>query len=529
MVDGDEGRGRDDEAVRGGIDRTAGTVDLGGGPGVRETVFELDQEPSDRYLLEGELGEGGMAVVHRARDLRLERPVAVKRLRPELEGHGTALERFLNEARILANLDHPGVVPVFDLGRLPDGGPFYAMKRVQGATLRQQLDARSREQVASRSSLEHFVDLYERVCRTVAAAHRDGVIHRDLKPENIMVDGRGEVYVMDWGLAKRLAPASASDEAGRTRFGAVLGTPAYMAPEQVRGEAREAGRGADVFALGVLLYEILTGRNPFASDDGARSMEGVLHHQPEPPRRSNPRVPRPLAAVCMKALDKDPFRRYADACELAEEIRRYRELLPVSAHRPGLTERATAWSRRHRVTTGVLATVAVMVTLAAAWGAVQRSVEHALVARAYERMDRAREEATRLEAELATAQAQLARASAPDERERLEAEVVHLRARREAQLRFAHSLAVGVIGFTLFSPEGRAERLLKTELMGTIEEELRSGSPERAEVLIRFALLTAQGANALKLDPEEKALLERRLAVLEQLPPPRPNAVPSPP
>ena len=338
-----------------------------------------------------------------------------------------------------------------------------------------------------------------------------------------MVDARGEVYVMDWGLAKRLAPASDPGEVGRTRLGAVLGMLSYMAPEQVRGESREAGRGADVFALGVMLYEVLTGRNPFASEDGGLAMEGVLFHQPEPPRRLNPRVPRPLAAVCMKALEKDPFRRYASARELVDDIRRYRELLPVSAYPPGPVERAYAWLRRHPVAAGALATLVAAVALAAGWGARCRGrwsgpwspgptsgwTGRGPGGPAGSRRSSPRSSGSRGRRRRTSGSGSGPRWSTS-------------RPRREAQLRFAHALAVGVLGFTVFSPEERAEKLLKQEMLGNIEHELRSGSPERAEVLIRFALLTSQGANALRLSGEEKAELEKRLAELEQAPTPGP-------
>jgi len=522
--DQDRAENRDAEDHRGSetttVDRSAHTVDLTapGQAGVERQEPPEDDLPSDRYLVEGPLGEGGMAVVHRARDVRLDRPVAVKCLREELEDSGTAKARFLDEARILAGLDHPGVVPVFDLGRLPDGSRFYAMKRVEGATLRDHLAARSDEKVRDRSNLEHFVDLFERVCRTVAAAHQEGIIHRDLKPENVMVDGRGEVYVMDWGLAKRLTTTAGSADAGRTRVGALLGTPAYMAPEQVRGEAHGANRGTDVFALGVMLYEVLTGRNPFASDEADRSMAGILHHQPDDPRRVNPRVPRPLAAVCMKALQKDPFRRYPSARELADDLRRYRELLPVSAYRAGSVERSVAWLRLHPVATGVMTTVAVMVLLAGSWLAVQASVERAMVARAYDRIDRARGEASRLAAEIAQAEERMDRVASPADRAVLEKAVDRLAVRREVQLRLAESLAIAVLGFTVLSPDDRAQKVLREDALGNIERYLAAGDLQRAEVLTRFALLTAEGNNLLELTDDEVGELRATLEKLEAPP-----------
>ena len=235
-----------------------------------------ESSASDRYLIGETLGEGGMAVVQKATDVNLQRPVAVKRLRPEYAAQGDIRQRFFAEAEILAGLDHPGTTPVFEAGLLPDGDCFYAMKKVRGKTLGDLMKERIPDDYLDRSNRAQFIGIFSRACQAVASAHDQGVIHRDLKPENIMVDDFGVVYVMDWGLAKQLVEDDDGNQSDsqRTRLGAVMGTPAYMSPEQASGHAAESDRQTDVFSLGVMLYEILTGVNPFRGRDRGRVDEG---------------------------------------------------------------------------------------------------------------------------------------------------------------------------------------------------------------------------------------------------------------
>ncbi len=230
--------------------------------------------PAGRYELGEEVGRGGMGAVLRARDPRLGRELTVKVLRggqssPEL------LRRFVEEAQVCGQLQHPGIVPVHDLGTLPDGRPFFAMKLVKGRTLAELL----RERPTSADDLPHLLTIFEAVCQAVAYAHSKGVIHRDLKPANVMVGAFGEVQVMDWGLAKVIRPqggAPAEDATAasvvrtvrsasgdESRDGQAMGTPAYMAPEQARGEVESLDERCDVFGLGAILCEVLTGSPPF--------------------------------------------------------------------------------------------------------------------------------------------------------------------------------------------------------------------------------------------------------------------------
>jgi serine/threonine protein kinase len=262
------------------------------------------------------IGRGGMGAVYRVRDTVLGRDVAMKVLDAPEAGPSTA-RRLRREARILARLEHPGVVPVHDSGELADGRAYYVMKLVEG----RRLDAFAREtpDVAAR------LGVFERICDTIAFAHANGVLHRDLKPENVMVGGYGEVLVLDWGVAKALgddpAPEPARDGVAptgeATAHGTVLGTPGYMPPEQARGEAVD--RRADVYALGAILRFLLG---------------------PEPPA--------PLAAVCAMAMADDPAARYADADALRRDVARYLQDAAVGAYRESPLERARRFGRRHK-------------------------------------------------------------------------------------------------------------------------------------------------------------------------------------
>ncbi len=321
-----------------------------------------------RYELRRELDRGGMGVVYVARDRELDREVALKVLATAV-ADAEATERLRREARIIAGLEHPGIVPVHDVGVLPDGRVFYAMKLVSG----QRLDALVRDGRPLAERLRVFL----RVCEPVAFAHAHGVIHRDLKPENVMVGPFGEVLVMDWGVAKQLgergdAPAaSSSPEAkapGATAHGTVLGTPAWMAPEQARGEVESIGARADVYALGAILYFLLTGRAPGAdagdvSHAATRTWAGYAGPRPSgivPPRQLDPGVSRPLEAICLKALASEPEARYASAPGLAADVALFLEGAAVSAFPEGPWGKTLRFASRHRTPILLVATYILM-------------------------------------------------------------------------------------------------------------------------------------------------------------------------
>jgi serine/threonine protein kinase len=282
-----------------------------------------------RYRLGAELARGGMGVVYRADDLTFGREVAVKVVAPELVG-GPAARRFVQEAELTGRLQHPGIPPVHDLGTLPDGSPYLAMKLIRGKTLADELKARP----TPADDLDRFARVFEQICLAVAYAHARRVIHRDLKPANVMVGSFGEVQVMDWGLAKKLGAADdpvpggdpdegwRPDPEGRTRAGAILGTPAYMPPEQAGGRVDEVDERADVFALGGILCAILTGRPPYVAPTGRAAWElaAAANLDDALARLSAVRDAGRLPAVAKRCLSPHPGDRYAHAGEVAAAV-----------------------------------------------------------------------------------------------------------------------------------------------------------------------------------------------------------------
>ena len=279
------------------------------------------------YEILGELGRGGMGVVYRARQVGANREVALKVVLAGGHAGPTEVARFRAEAEAVARLQHPHVVAVFEVGE-HDGRPFYSMELCPGGTL---------ASVAAGGPMDPraAADTLFKVARGVAAAHAAGVVHRDLKPGNVLLTAGGEPKVADFGLAKRL---DAGADAGLTRTGAVVGTPSYMPPEQAAG-VREVGPAADVYSLGAVLYDLLTGRPPFRGPTATDTILMVVTEDPVPPRVLRPDLPRDLEAVVLRCLEKDPVRRYASAAALADDLRRFLDGDPVSAGRSGVVGR----------------------------------------------------------------------------------------------------------------------------------------------------------------------------------------------
>lgn len=297
-----------------------------------------------RYTRTSLHASGGMGSVWLARDTRIGRDVALKELLAERAAAGPVSARFLREARITGQLEHPGVVPVYELDHDPaTGRPFYTMRFVRGRTLTEVAAAfhrKRRDGTDEPLELVRLLTAFASVCNTIAYAHSQGVIHRDLKGENIVLGDFGEVIVLDWGLAKRLDGDGEGDEAdeadvdaasgrlpelGQTVMGQVMGTPAYMAPEQAEGRLDRIGPATDLFGLGAILYEILTGRPPFAGTTSLDVLHNAIRGEMVPPRAHWPEVPPDLEAACLHALAREPADRHASAAALALEIQGWQD------------------------------------------------------------------------------------------------------------------------------------------------------------------------------------------------------------
>jgi WD40 repeat protein len=300
------------------------------------------------------LGKGGMGVVYKARQLGLNRTVALKMILSGALAGPDALDRFRREAEAVARLQHPHIVAVHEIGT-HDGLPFFSLEFVAGGSL-------DRKLAGIPQPPREAARLVETLARAVHAAHQKGVIHRDLKPSNVLLAEDGTPKVADFGLAKQL-----DDDSGRTREGDVMGTPSYMAPEQAAGDVGSVGPATDVYALGAILYECLTGRPPFRGATLLETLEQVRHRDPVPLTQLQPKVPRDLETICLKCLRKEPARRYAGAAELADDLGRFQSGEPIRARPASLPERAWKWARR-RPTAAALLAVSLLALLAAAAG-----------------------------------------------------------------------------------------------------------------------------------------------------------------
>jgi tetratricopeptide (TPR) repeat protein len=290
------------------------------------------------YALVRELGRGGMGVVYLARQVALKRMVAVK-----MPPVGLGVEewlRFQTEAEAAARLQHPHIVQVHETGEY-QGRPFLVMELLEGGSLAQKV---AQAPLAARPA----AGLLEKLARAVHYAHERGVIHRDLKPSNVLLSADGTPKITDFGLARRLDETLTPEyPVARTQTGAILGTPSYMAPEQAAGQSKEAGPATDVYALGAILYECLTGRPPFKGATTLETTQQVLSDDPVPPRKLQSSVPRDLETICLKCLAKEPTKRYASAAHLADDLQRQLEGKPVVARPAGPAARAWRWARRN--------------------------------------------------------------------------------------------------------------------------------------------------------------------------------------
>ncbi|HYX70441.1 MAG TPA: serine/threonine-protein kinase, partial [Terriglobales bacterium] len=349
---------------------------------------------SRKYAISGKLGQGGVGEVLLVEDRDLERSVAMKRLLPQPGGTVAedTLTRFLREAQTTGQLEHPNIVPVHDVGLDSQGQLYFTLKYVRGLSLRQVIKGRVRNDHVEKGgplfrdaySPRKMLEILIGVCQGIAFAHSKRVIHRDLKPENIMLGKFGEVLVMDWGLAKALTPGtrqeidsaktvligSPSAEASLTMEGAIAGTPAYMAPEQAEGRISELDERTDIYALGAMLYEILSGKAPYEGGDALEVLRRVQNNPPPRLMMGAPGfspIPRELKAICEKAMQRKPDDRYRSAAAMLHDLEAYLDNRTVTACPDTALQRLGKWARRNRRQVGA-ASISAAAVLALAFG-----------------------------------------------------------------------------------------------------------------------------------------------------------------
>ncbi len=362
-----------------------------GNPGAATLMVPEDNAPADcesdlttprnrsgsRYTLFNVHGEGGLGRIWRARDNDLNRDVALKEIQPKLADSEAKIRRFLLEAQVTGQLEHPNIVPVYELGYRPqDGQPFYTMRFVRGKTLSATIAEYHRGRKAKtigRLDLARMFSRFYGVCYAVAYAHSRGVIHRDLKPDNVVLGDFAEVNLLDWGLAKlveveedssessiRLSPAAASCEEGK---GGIEGTPAYMAPEQIDARFGPIGTHSDIYGLGSILFEVLTGYPPHRGTSTLQLLDQIVRDETPLARKVELSVHPALEAICAKAMAKDYNKRYQKASEIALDVQRFMNDEPVTAYREPPLERMGRWARRHRTWTQAAAVALVIVSI----------------------------------------------------------------------------------------------------------------------------------------------------------------------
>ncbi len=350
------------------------TIDSGAtGPGKADSGFEvtLDSDeagpellasPTTRagkrvkyfgeYELISEIARGGMGVVYKARQVKLNRIVALKMILSGEFAGSEAVQRFHSEAESAANLYHPGIVPIYEIGE-HEGQHYFSMGFIDGPSLQGKL-------AAGPMPAKEAAKLCRKIAEAVAYAHSKNVIHRDLKPANVLIDGNGEPKVTDFGLAKKV-----EGDSGLTRTGAVMGTPSYMPPEQALGQTDKIGPSADVYSLGAILYCMLTGRPPFQAANVVDTLKQVVDNEPVTPRTLDSKIPGDLETICLKCLEKSPASRYASAQEFVDELNRFENGEPIKARRINRTARTVRWCKRNPVVTSFLALTSVLLIVSA--------------------------------------------------------------------------------------------------------------------------------------------------------------------
>lgn len=449
------------------------------------------------------IGEGTMGRVFDGFAADTEQYVAVKVLRPEHADDPEIRARFENEIHLLGQIDHPGSPPVYGHGEDADGLPFCVMKKVEGRTLTELLTDRGGE-VHSLPWLRRLLGILLDACETVAYAHEIGVVHRDLKPCNVLIDRHQSVYVIDWGIAKRAG-------GNPTRAGRVMGSPGYMAPEQADGRSNSVGPQADVFALGAILYEVLTGRRPFGGAGGREEMHAAVHRETPAPRRLNRRLPRGLARICMKALHKDPALRHANARALAADLRAFLE------GRMSWRERAREFARHHPLRAVVVALLVLLAGTFAAGAAAQFWTDQRMAAKALKRLAVLDAELVKIAGEAESARSQLQEpGTGARDREALHQRLERLDARWIVTEFEALRLLASVTELRFVKVESEIHPLARERLLKMVKSLNERDQPALAGGLIDTVLARySAGNNLLGLRQHEIAQLKQLAAEAE--------------
>jgi hypothetical protein len=313
-----------------------------------EPIATVEHWPSvTGYEILGVLGRGGMGVVYKARHLQLKRLVALKMILAGGHADAGELARFRTEAEAVARLQHANIVQIHEVGE-QNGLPYFSLEFVDGGNLAQKINGTP---LPARQAAE----LMEVLARAIHAAHQKGIIHRDLKPANVLLTSDGKPKITDFGLAKKL-----DDAAGQTASGAIMGTPSYMSPEQAGGKVKEIGPASDVYALGAILYELLTGRPPFKAATPLDTVLQVVSEEPVAPSQLRPKLARDLETICLKCLRKESSKRYGTPEALAQDLRRFLAHEPILARPAGMMERTRKWVRRRPAAAGMMALAALL-------------------------------------------------------------------------------------------------------------------------------------------------------------------------
>jgi serine/threonine protein kinase/tetratricopeptide (TPR) repeat protein len=309
------------------------------------------------YDVLGILGEGGMGIVYKAHQVRLDRFVALKMIRAGTGARHQDLARFEAEARAVAAIEHANIVRIFEIGE-HEGMPFCSLEYLPGGSLARKIDGKPRP-------VDEAASIVATLASAMEVAHKRGIVHRDLKPANVLIAADGTLKVSDFGLVKLL-----EEDSSQTRTGTILGTPSYMSPEQANGEIHKVGPAADQYALGAILYELLTGRPPFHGRSAFDTLDQVRNKGPVAPSQLQTKIPRDIETICLKCLEKDPGRRYADVTALVEDLRRFQAGEPFVARPISTPERVWRWCLRNRAVASLIATAASFLLLALAVSAI---------------------------------------------------------------------------------------------------------------------------------------------------------------